>query len=142
MGRRPVVGQRGELVCERPFPSMPLRFWNDPENRRYDDAYFNKFADVWCHGDFAEITERGGMIIHGRSDAVLNPGGVRIGTAEIYRQVEQIDGILDAVWDYDTTPLTRTVDMHVAKLRKKIEDDPSDPKHLITVHRVGYKFVG
>ncbi len=103
---QPVVGQRGELVCERPFPSMPLKFWNDSDNERYDDAYFSKFANVWCHGDFAEITQRGGMIIHGRSDAVLNPGGVRIGTAEIYRQVEKIDGILDAVcvgqdWDDD-----------------------------------------
>jgi acetoacetyl-CoA synthetase len=103
---QPVVGERGELVCERPFASMPLKFWNDPDNTRYDDAYFNKFDRVWCHGDFAEITERGGLIIHGRSDAVLNPGGVRIGTAEIYRQVEQIEGILDAVcvgqdWDDD-----------------------------------------
>jgi acetoacetyl-CoA synthetase len=101
-----LVGERGELVCTQPFPSMPLKFWNDPDYERYDDAYFNKFENTWCHGDFAEITERGGMIIHGRSDAVLNPGGVRIGTAEIYRQVDKIDAVVDSVcvgqnWDND-----------------------------------------
>jgi len=101
-----LVGERGELVCTQPFPSMPLKFWNDPGDERYDEAYFNKFENTWCHGDFAEITERGGMIIHGRSDAVLNPGGVRIGTAEIYRQVDKIDAVVDSVcvgqnWDND-----------------------------------------
>ena len=94
---RPVRGQKGELVCTRPFPCMPVRFWNDPEGSRYRDAYFVRFPGVWNHGDFAEITETGGVIIHGRSDAVLNPGGVRIGTAEIYRQVEQIPEVLEAL---------------------------------------------
>jgi acetoacetyl-CoA synthetase len=76
---------------------MPIGFWNDPEGRRYHDAYFAKYANVWCHGDYVELTGRGGMIIYGRSDAVLNPGGVRIGTAEIYRQVEQLDDVLESL---------------------------------------------
>lgn len=88
---------RGELVCLRPFPSMPLGFLNDQHNEAYLRAYFERFPGVWTHGDFAEITTHHGLIIYGRSDAVLNPGGIRIGTAEIYRQVEQIDSILDAV---------------------------------------------
>ena len=97
---------KGELVCVRPFPSAPVCFWNDPDNRRYRAAYFERFPGVWAHGDFAEITSSGGMIIHGRSDAVLNPGGVRIGTAEIYRQVEKLDEILESIaigqrWDDD-----------------------------------------
>ncbi|MEO7761619.1 MAG: acetoacetate--CoA ligase, partial [Casimicrobiaceae bacterium] len=87
----PGGGQRGELVCTRAFPSMPIGFWNDPGDTKYHAAYFERFPNVWCHGDFIEITSHGGAIIYGRSDAVLNPGGVRIGTAEIYRQVEQLD---------------------------------------------------
>jgi len=94
---RPVTGAKGELVCTRPFPSMPVGFWNDPDNRRYRAAYFERFDGVWAHGDFAEQTENGGFIIYGRSDAVLNPGGVRIGTAEIYRQVEVFDEVLESV---------------------------------------------
>lgn len=94
---RPVVGQKGELVCTKPFPCMPVSFWNDPDGSRYRKSYFERFANVWCHGDYAELTERGGLIIHGRSDAVLNPGGVRIGTAEIYRQVEQVPEVLEAI---------------------------------------------
>ena len=102
----PVRGIKGELVCTRPFPSMPVAFWDDEDGSRYHNAYFARFPGVWCHGDFAEITDSGGMIIHGRSDAVLNPGGVRIGTAEIYRQVEQIDAVVEAlcvgqIWDGD-----------------------------------------
>jgi acetoacetyl-CoA synthetase len=92
-----MTGQQGELVCTRPFPSMPIGFWNDPGNERYLDAYFSRFEGIWCHGDFAELTEHGGLIIHGRSDAVLNPGGVRIGTAEIYRQVEQLEEIAESI---------------------------------------------
>lgn len=84
---RPVTRQQGELVCASPFPSMPLGFWNDADGSTYRQTYFERFPGVWCHGDWAEITEHDGMIIHGRSDAVLNPGGVRIGTAEIYRQI-------------------------------------------------------
>jgi acetoacetyl-CoA synthetase len=88
---------KGELVCTAPFPSMPIGFWNDPDGRRFRAAYFEKHPGVWCHGDFAELTPHGGVIIHGRSDAVLNPGGVRIGTAEIYRQVEQVDQVLESL---------------------------------------------
>jgi acetoacetyl-CoA synthetase len=94
---RPVRQQKGELVCTKPFPSMPVSFWNDPEGKKYHAAYFERFDDIWCHGDFAEWTEHGGMIIHGRSDATLNPGGVRIGTAEIYNQVEQMPEIAEAL---------------------------------------------
>jgi acetoacetyl-CoA synthetase len=94
---RPVRGQAGELVCKSPFPSMPISFWNDPSGERYRAAYFERFPGVWCHGDWVEITEHGGMIIYGRSDATLNPGGVRIGTAEIYRQVEQLDEVVEAL---------------------------------------------
>lgn len=92
-----VHGHKGELVCTRPFPSMPLGFWNDPDGSRYRAAYFERFPGAWAHGDYAEITAHDGIIIHGRSDAVLNPSGVRIGTAEIYRQVEQIDAVLECV---------------------------------------------
>jgi acetoacetyl-CoA synthetase len=94
---KPVYGKKGELVCTRPFPSMPIGFWNDPGGKRYHDAYFAKYPNIWCHGDYVELTGRGGMIIYGRSDAVLNPGGVRIGTAEIYRQVEQLDEVLESL---------------------------------------------
>lgn len=88
---------KGELVCLNPFPSMPVGFWNDPDGARYHGAYFAKFDNVWCHGDYVEWTRNGGMVIHGRSDAVLNPGGVRIGTAEIYRQVEQLDEVVEGL---------------------------------------------
>ena len=94
---RPVRGDKGELVCTAPFPSCPIGFWRDPEDAKFRAAYFEKYPSVWVQGDFAEITDSGGFIVHGRSDAVLNPGGVRIGTAEIYRQVERIDEIVDAV---------------------------------------------
>jgi acetoacetyl-CoA synthetase len=94
---RPVRQQKGELVCTRPFPSMPVAFWNDPGGKKYHAAYFERFDNVWCHGDFAEWTAHGGMVIHGRSDATLNPGGVRIGTAEIYNQVEQMPEIAEAL---------------------------------------------
>lgn len=93
----PVREERGELVCTAPFPSMPVGFWNDPERTTYQRAYFERFPGVWAHGDFAEITAHNGLIIYGRSDAVLNPGGVRIGTAEIYRQVEKIDEVVDSI---------------------------------------------
>ena len=94
---RPVRGEPGELVCTRPFPSMPVSFWNDPGGTKYRAAYFERFANVWCHGDWVTRTAHDGLVIHGRSDAVLNPGGVRIGTAEIYRQVEQCDEVLEAI---------------------------------------------
>ncbi|HEX5787049.1 MAG TPA: acetoacetate--CoA ligase, partial [Woeseiaceae bacterium] len=96
-GGNAVVGERGELVCTRPFPSAPVGFWNDPGGRRYRAAYFERFPGVWAHGDFAEERPGGGFVIHGRSDAVLNPGGVRIGTAEIYRQVEKLDAVIESL---------------------------------------------
>ena len=92
-----VRGEKGELVCTRPFPAMPVGFWNDPDGAKYRAAYFEKYPNVWRHGDWCEETEHGGLIIYGRSDAVLNPGGVRIGTAEIYRQVEQVDEVMEAL---------------------------------------------
>jgi acetoacetyl-CoA synthetase len=103
---RPVRGQQGELVCSAPFPSMPIGFWGDPDGAKYRSAYFERFANVWCHGDYALVTEHGGIVILGRSDAVLNPGGVRIGTAEIYRQVEKLEEILESLavgqdWEND-----------------------------------------
>jgi acetoacetyl-CoA synthetase len=92
-----LVGEPGELVCTAPFPSMPVAFWNDPDGDKYRAAYFEKYPNVWRHGDWAEITAHGGMVIYGRSDATLNPGGVRIGTAEIYRQVEQLSEIVESI---------------------------------------------
>lgn len=94
---KPVHGEKGELVCVKHFPSLPVGFWNDPQGEKFHDAYFATFPGVWAHGDYAEETEHGGLIIHGRSDAVLNPGGVRIGTAEIYRQVEKIEEVLESI---------------------------------------------
>ena len=98
---------KGELVCTKSFPSAPVGFWNDDDQAKYRAAYFDKFDGIWAHGDFAEITAHGGMIVHGRSDATLNPGGVRIGTAEIYRQVETIAEVVDSIaigqeWEGDT----------------------------------------
>jgi acetoacetyl-CoA synthetase len=103
---KPITSGKGELVCARAFPCMPLGFWNDADGAKYRAAYFERFDGVWCHGDFAEWTPHGGIIIHGRSDATLNPGGVRIGTAEIYAQVEQIPEVVEAIaigqdWDDD-----------------------------------------
>jgi acetoacetyl-CoA synthetase len=102
----PVVEEKGELACTAPFPSMPVFFWNDPDGEKYKKAYFSRVPNVWCHGDHALLTEHEGVVIYGRSDATLNPGGVRIGTAEIYRQVEQIDEVLESIavgqhWDGD-----------------------------------------
>jgi len=94
---QPVIGEKGELVCTRPFPAMPIGLWNDPDGEKLRKSYFNQFPGVWAQGDYAEELPHGGMLIHGRSDAVLNPGGVRIGTAEIYRQVEKVPEVLDSV---------------------------------------------
>lgn len=103
---QPVASGKGELVCTKAFPSMPIGFWRDPDGARYKAAYFDRYAEIWCHGDLAEWTEHGGLVIHGRSDATLNPGGVRIGTAEIYNIVEQIPEVAEAIcvgqtWDDD-----------------------------------------
>jgi acetoacetyl-CoA synthetase len=112
-GRRQAHG-KGELVCTKPFPSMPIGFWNDPGDKKYHATYFARFPNVWHHGDFAEWTEHGGMVIHGRSDATLNPGGVRIGTAEIYRVVERVHEVEESVaigqlWPPDHPTDTRVV---------------------------------
>jgi acetoacetyl-CoA synthetase len=137
-----VVNEPGELVCEAPAPSMPVRFWNDPDNRRYRSAYFERFPGVWAHGDHAELTGSGGMIIYGRSDAVLNPGGIRIGTAEIYRQVEKLDEVLESVavgqdWQGDTRILlfvklrenTRLTDELAVRIKKEILENTT-PHHV------------
>ncbi len=102
-----VTAEKGELVCEKPFPCMPIAFWNDPDGSRYRAAYFERFENIWCHGDYVALTEHDGLIIFGRSDATLNPGGVRIGTAEIYRQVEKLEEVVESLvigqdWEGDT----------------------------------------
>ncbi|HEV7223688.1 MAG TPA: acetoacetate--CoA ligase [Pirellulales bacterium] len=139
---RSVVGEKGELVCAAPFPSMPLGFWNDPDGGKYRQAYFERFPGVWRHGDYAEITERGGMKIYGRSDAVLNPGGVRIGTAEIYRQVEQLPEVLESVvvaqqWAGDVRvvlfvklrPGLQLDDSLIARIKEQIRRNTT-PRHV------------
>ncbi|HEX9739879.1 MAG TPA: acetoacetate--CoA ligase, partial [Ignavibacteriaceae bacterium] len=94
---KPVIEEKGELVCNAPFPSMPVFFWNDPDGKKYKSAYFEDYPGIWKHGDFIKITDNGGVIVYGRSDATLNPGGVRIGTAEIYRIVESMEEIDDSI---------------------------------------------
>ncbi len=139
---RPITGEKGELVCKAPFPSMPVKFWNDPDGSRYRTAYFDRFRNIWCHGDYAEITGQGGMRIFGRSDAVLNPGGVRIGTAEIYRQVEQFPEIEEGLaigqeWKNDQrvilfVRLSETAaldDELVHRIRQRIRQNCS-PRHV------------
>jgi acetoacetyl-CoA synthetase len=141
---RSLVGEKGELVCTRPFPSMPLGFWNDPDGRRYHAAYFSTYPNVWRHGDWAELTAHGGVIIHGRSDAALNPGGVRIGTAEIYRQVELLDEVTESLvigqdWDNDVRIVLfvrlregLTLDAALAdRIRRQIRENTS-PRHVPT----------
>ncbi len=139
---RPLVDAEGELVCTAPFPSMPLRFWNDDNNQRYRSTYFDMYPNVWRHGDFARITESGGLVISGRSDATLKPGGVRIGTAEIYRQVETVPEVQDSVvvgqdWEGDVriilfiklAPGAVFDDVLMRKLRTVIRDNAS-PRHV------------
>jgi len=137
-----VFGEKGELVCVRPFPAMPIGFWNDADGARCRAAYFERFPNVWHHGDFAEETAASGFIIHGRSDATLNPGGVRIGTAEIYRQVEQLPEVTEALvigqdWQGDTRVVLFVVlaagetltDELQARLKKQIREGAS-PRHV------------
>ncbi|MBI4206082.1 MAG: acetoacetate--CoA ligase [Betaproteobacteria bacterium] len=139
---RSVQGEKGELVCTAPFPSMPIGFWNDPDGAKYRAAYFEKFPNVWCHGDYIELTAHGGLIIYGRSDAVLNPGGVRIGTAEIYRQVERLDEVIECLaigqdWNNDVR-IVLFVRLReglvldpplIDKIRKQIRDNTT-PRHV------------
>jgi len=132
---RSLVGKKGELVCSRPFPSMPLGLWNDRGGERYHAAYFAKYPNVWCHGDWSELTERGTMIVYGRSDATLNPGGVRIGTAEIYRVVERIEAVEESVaigqlWPPDKPTDTRVV--LFVKLRENHSLDASLEERIRT----------
>ena len=137
-----VVGEKGELVCTLSAPSMPIHFWNDPNGAKYHDAYFNIYPGVWRHGDYIEITEHGGVIIYGRSDATLNPGGVRIGTAEIYRQVEGIPEVIDSIvvgqdWENDTRVVlfvklregTHLTDELATKIKTAIRQNCS-PRHV------------
>ncbi|AUG52808.1 acetoacetate--CoA ligase [Thalassospira marina] len=139
---KPVRNQKGELVCTAPFPSMPVGFWNDPDGQRYHDAYFDRFPNTWCHGDYVELDDDGGMVIYGRSDATLNPGGVRIGTAEIYRQVEMLPEIQESIvigqeWDNDVrvvlfvvlTPGTTLDDALADRIRKQIRNNCT-PRHV------------
>ena len=126
-GRPLPAGEKGELVCTRPFPSMPVGFWNDPDGSRYHAAYFQRFPNIWAHGDYAERTRQGGLIMHGRSDAVLNPGGVRIGTSEIYREVERLPEVLDSVaigqaWQDDTRVILFVVLRDSIALDQALED--------------------
>jgi acetoacetyl-CoA synthetase len=139
---RAVTEQKGELVCVKPFPSAPIYFWNDPDNKKYLSAYFETHANIWAHGDYGEITAHNGIIIHGRSDAVLNPGGVRIGTAEIYRQVEKLDEVLDSIcigqdWEDDVRVVLFVVlrtglsldDKLIDKIRSSIRRETT-PRHV------------
>lgn len=139
---RSVVNRKGELVCTAPFPSMPASFWNDPDGSKYRKAYFRVYPNVWAHGDYIEITESGGVIIYGRSDATLNPGGVRVGTAEIYRQMETIPEIVDSLavgqrWENDervilfvkTSERVELTDELKEKIRRSIRENVS-PHHV------------
>ena len=124
-----VQQEKGELVCSAPFPCMPIGFWNDPDGKKYHGAYFDRFDNVWCHGDYMERTARGGFVIYGRSDAVLNPGGVRIGTAEIYRQVEQLDQVVEGLvigqdWQGDVRVVL------FVRLRQGVELDDGLIQHI------------
>ena len=124
---KPVRGEKGELVCTKAFPAVPLGFWGDTDGRRFHDAYFGKYPNIWTHGDWIELTDTGGIIIYGRSDATLNPGGVRIGTAEIYRQVEKLDEIAESLvvgqdWDNDTRVVLFIRLKEGASLDKDLED--------------------
>ncbi len=139
---RPVKCEKGELVCVKPFPSAPIGFWNDPDDEKYRAAYFDMYPNIWAHGDYGEITKHGGVIIYGRSDAVLNPGGVRIGTAEIYRQVEKIDQVLDSIcigqqWQDDVRVVLFVVmreghllDDNLSDVIKKTIRQNTTPRHV------------
>ena len=138
----PVRKTKGELVCIKPFPSMPVGFWNDADGKKYRAAYFEKYPNIWCHGDFMEETAHGGYIIYGRSDATLNPGGVRIGTAEIYRQVEKLDEVLESLvigqdWEKDTRVVLfvklregLTLDDALARRIKDVIRENTTPRHV------------
>jgi acetoacetyl-CoA synthetase len=137
-----VTGEKGELVCTAAFPSMPTAFWNDADGSKYNNAYFTRYSNVWAHGDYAELTKNGGMVIHGRSDAVLNPGGVRIGTAEIYRVVERFDEVKESIvvgqdWKGDVRVILFVVLAENAALTEELKDrirrairEEKSPRHV------------
>jgi acetoacetyl-CoA synthetase len=139
---RAILNEKGELVCTAPFPSMPIGFWNDADGTKYRSAYFERFPNVWCHGDYAELTPRGGVIIYGRSDAVLNPGGVRIGTAEIYRQVDRLEEVIESLaigqdWQDDVRVVlfvrlkpTCTLDEALQKTIREAIRRNTSPRHV------------
>jgi acetoacetyl-CoA synthetase len=144
-GRALPPGEKGELVCTAPFPTMPLGFWNDPDGSKYRAAYYEKFPNVWRHGDWCELTRHGGMVIYGRSDAVLNPGGVRIGTAEIYRQVEKLEEVVESIvigqdWEKDVRVVLfvrlregLALDDGLAKRIKDVIRENTTPRHVPAV---------
>lgn len=157
-----ILGQKGELVCTAPFPSMPIYFWDDPEQKKYRNAYFQHYLNmgpnIWHHGDYVEITPRGGLIVYGRSDATLNPGGVRIGTAEIYRQIEALPEIKDSIvvgqqWQNDIRVILFVIlqegylltEELIAKIKKTIKEGAS-PRHvpakILTVTDIPYTISG
>jgi len=137
-----IKNKKGELVCKKPFPSMPLKFWNDKGDKKYKEAYFTKYENIWHHGDYAEVKDSGGFVIYGRSDTTLNPGGVRLGTAEIYSEVEKFDEITEALvvgqsWDNDIriilfvvldTKYNLTEEL-IMKIKKQIKKNAS-PRHV------------
>jgi len=137
-----IKNKKGELVCRKPFPSMPLKFWNDEGDKKYKKAYFTKYTNIWHHGDYAEVKDSGGFIIYGRSDTTLNPGGVRLGTAEIYSEVEKFDEIIEALvvgqsWDNDIriilfvvldTKYNLTEEL-IMKIKRQIKKNAS-PRHV------------
>lgn len=142
-----VIQEKGELVCTAPFPVMPIYFWNDPDQEKYKHAYFEKFPGVWAHGDYAEITEHNGLIIYGRSDATLNPGGIRIGTAEIYRQVEQIDAIVESIvigqdWEGDVRVVLFVRLQNGLQLNEALKDEIKQSiKNNASPHHVPAKII-
>jgi acetoacetyl-CoA synthetase len=137
-----IKNKKGELVCKKPFPTMPLKFWNDEGDKKYKKAYFTKYTNIWHHGDYAEVKDSGGFIIYGRSDTTLNPGGVRLGTAEIYSEVEKFDEIIEALvvgqsWDNDIriilfvvldTKYNLTEEL-IMKIKRQIKKNAS-PRHV------------
>ena len=137
-----IYDKKGEMVCDKPFPSMPIYFWDDADGARYHSAYFERFPNVWCQGDFISRSKREAWVIYGRSDATLNPGGVRIGTAEIYRQVEQFDEVLEGIvigqeWDNDTRVVLFVIlregltldDDLIDRIRKRVRQNCT-PRHV------------
>ncbi|OGQ18298.1 MAG: acetoacetate--CoA ligase [Deltaproteobacteria bacterium RIFCSPHIGHO2_02_FULL_40_11] len=155
---RPVLEEKGELVCSAPFPSMPIGFWDDPEGKKYHEAYFETYPHIWRHGDFITITKEGGVVVYGRSDATLNPGGVRIGTAEIYRQIEKLPEIKDSIvvsqkWKEDVRIILFVVlkEGHVLnqtlgdKIRSSLRENASPrhvPEKILVVKDIPYTMSG